>query len=117
MENRGKQNEALLRTYDLPDIHFSEVSVAEGADNTFRALRRPGINDLDSLALNLWYEQSRSDAAKRSRRDCWLQIEDRIYVIWGADIVSRRNLESAGSPLEQWEFRFDEISSYRPCPN
>lgn len=117
MEKENRHKEALLRTYDLPDIHFSEVTVRNGAGNTFRALRCPGKDDLDSLALNLWYEESRPAAVARSRRDCWLQVEDKIYVVWGAVIISRRRVDKSGEPLEQWEFGFDEMSSYRPCPN
>ena len=117
MRSEIEQRVALLRTYDLPDIHFAEVSGLRSDDNTFLALREGAGNDLDSLALNLWYEESMQEMETGPRRDCWLQIGDRIYVVWGARIVSRTNLNKTGGRLEQWEFSFDEMSSYRPCPN
>jgi hypothetical protein len=117
MEQMVKQKTALLRTYDLPDIHFSEVTGIQGAAKRFSALHTFGKQDLDSLALNLWYQQSKTGSSDKTRRDCWLQVGDIVYVLWGAVIVSRTRVNGKGEPMEQWEFSFEEMRSYRPCPN
>ena len=117
MKNEIAKHAVLLRTFDLPDIHFSAVTGLDSGEHTFSAERVTDDGELDSMALDRWYKQSQLAVEAASRRDCWLQIDGRIYVIWGATIQARNDIELKGGSCERWIFSFDEIRRYRPTPS
>lgn len=117
MSNGIEENKVLLRTFDLPDIHFASVTGLDNGGNRFLALRSVGSDSIDAMALGRWHEQSKLAEDAEARRDCWLQINDRIYVIWGASIAARKDVDDEDGILEQWEFSFDEMRRYRPTPS
>jgi hypothetical protein len=117
MREDTERKKALLRTFDLPDIHFNAVVGLEASGNTFSAERTASDEGLSAVALDRWYEQSRLAADAEARRDCWLQIDGRIYVIWGASINAKKDIARDGGSLERWEFSFDEMRRYRPIPS
>ena len=117
MRNENEKSAVLLRTFDLPDIHFSAVTGIDNGEHTFSAERSTGDGELDSMALDRWYKQSQLAADAASRRDCWLQVDGRIYVIWGAKIKARNDVVLNGGSCECWIFSFDEIRRYKPTPS
>jgi len=117
MKAEKEKQKVLLRTFDLPDIHFTAVSGLENNTHTFFADRSSGQDGIDAMALDRWYEQSRMAADAAARRDCWLQIDGRIYVIWGASIKARTDIDSNSGTRERWVFSFDEIRRYKPTPS
>jgi hypothetical protein len=116
MNTEQQKQKILLRTFDLPDIYFMSVAGLEGGGHTFSADRPVDEKGIDSVALDRWYEQSRLAADAQARRDCWLQVDGRIYVIWGASIKARSDVNNGGGSHERWEFSFDEMRRYRPTP-
>jgi hypothetical protein len=117
MIDEQQTQKVLLRTFDLPDIYFLSVKGLDSDDHSFSAERSSGEQSIDSIALDRWYEQSRLAADAQARRDCWLQVDGRIYVIWGASIRARSDIDNDGGSRERWEFRFDEMRRYRPTPS
>ncbi len=117
MSDEQQKRKVLLRTFDLPDIYFISVAGLDDENQTFSAERLAGDKGIDAIALNRWYEQSRLAADAEARRDCWLQIDGRIYVIWGASIMARNDIGENGGSLERWEFSFDEMRRYSPTPS
>lgn len=116
MLRADEANEVLLRTFDLPDIRFDAVSgLDEGGDSFFAERRR--VDGLDAIALDSWFKQSRLATDAEARRDCWLQVGDKVYVVWGAAIKTRADVGNGGDPLERWEFTFSEICLYDPVPD
>ncbi len=117
MNGNAEEAKILLRTFDLPDIYFASVSELDEHEKTFTAQRSANGESLDSLALSRWYEQSKLASDAEARRDCWLQINNKIYVIWGASIQARKDVDNGQGSVEQWEFSFDEMRRYCPTPN
>lgn len=103
-----------LRTFDLPDIHFASISGPDAVQNGFSATRVARFEDLDTIALNRWYAQCRQVAASPSSRDCWLEIDGKVYMIWGTTIRKRNDLDEDNAPVERWEFSFDEMKRFSP---
>jgi len=114
MSKKAEKNRIFLRTFDLPDIHFASMDEPDEACNSIRLFRDPGGCGLDAEALSRWYEQSKG---AKARRDCWLQVGSRIYVIWGAAIAEHVSGARERSELEQWKLSFDEMRRYRPSWN
>lgn len=108
------KEEILLRTFDLPDIYFSRINGLKSGKNSFQVMRNPASESVDSIALDKWYKQSRHLEASSGRRDCWLQVKNRIYLIWGAAITSRSAVDNN---CERWNFDFAEMKIYRNSTN
>lgn len=102
-----------LRTFDLPDIHFTSVSGPETGENAFSATRVARYEELDTIALNRWYAQCSHHSAPSSR-DCWLEIDGKVYMVWGTTIRKRNSLDNDNAPVERWEFSFDEMKKFSP---
>jgi len=117
MSNEQQKQKVLLRTFDLPDIYFISVAGLDGENHTFSADRLAGEKGIDAIALDRWYKQSSLEADAEARRDCWLQVDGRIYVIWGVSIATRKDVGENGGSRERWEFSFDEMRRYRPTPS
>ena len=113
MLRADEAKKVMLRTFDLPDIRFENVSGLDGGGDSFFAERRRG-GGLDATALDRWFEQSRLVADAEARRDCWLQVGDKVYVVWGAAVKARADVGNGADPLERWEFSFSEIRLYDP---
>lgn len=118
MKNTQNSEAIFIRTFDLPDIHFTSVSGLEAPGNHFSATRVCQVEEVDSIALDRWYEQTKNKQVEVPRRDCWLEIEGKIFLVWGTNIKTRKYLDDAGEEtLEKWEFSFDELRKYKNSNN
>ena len=117
MKNIINSEAIFIRTFDLPDIHFSSVSGLEAPGNSFTATRIAQAEEVDSIAINRWYEQTKRASDDVPRRDCWLEIEGKIFLVWGTNIKARKYIDTDGEPLEKWEFSFVELRKYQNSNN
>jgi hypothetical protein len=74
-------------------------------------------DQIESLALNKWFDQARRSADGNQRRDCLLDVDGDQFLMWGAAITARKLLENNGATMEKWEFSFDELREYSKCVN
>lgn len=98
-----------IRTYDLPDIHFTAVAGLGNGSKQFTAVRVPAKDEVDSIALNRWFEQSHLENGGFRKRDCWLEIDGKVYMLWGTSLLSKKPVDNGGSKKESWDFRFNEM--------
>lgn len=117
MSAEKNSQSVFLRTYDLPDIHFVGVSDPDNDSKQFTAIRVPAEDEIDSIALNRWFEQSKLKDGNFRRRDCWLEIDGKVYMLWGTSVLSRKPVNSSGANEVSWKFRFSEMKVFDKSSN
>lgn len=113
--NRDTDAAIFMRTFDLPDIHFSEISGLSGDEKRFVAVRPADTGEIDSIALNRWFEQALTAKNTKTERDCWLQVDNTVFIAWGASVMARHVDGDNGKPVERWEFSYSELKKYGPA--
>ena len=112
MKNNKKDDSIIIRTYDLPDIHFTRITGLDDSNNEITGLRNINEDEVDSIALRRWFEQAKLKIEKFSHRDCWLQIDGKIFLLWDTTITNKQYVEESSGSMEQWNFSFREIRPY-----
>lgn len=117
MNSASNNSGIFIRTFDLPDIHFASISGLEAPGKNFSGTRVCKLEEVDSIALNRWYEISKKEKRQELRKDCWLEIEGKIFMVWGMNIQARKYVNNTGIAQEKWEFSFSEMKRCKQSNN